>query len=138
MKKLLLILSLFVFSLTYVKGQSDDDNQIGDKMREYIQQKLRLNKQEAKTFAPIFLQYFRDWRNTLREYRTDKLMLRKQIVDLQLKYRNEFRNIIGDRRGSEVFRQQEIFIEELQNLRRERLRNKLDGPPRGKTNNLPN
>lgn len=136
MKKLLFIISLFAFSLTSVMAQNDDDDKIGDKMREYIQQKLRMNRDEARRFTPVFLQYFRDWRSTLREYRTDRLMLRKKIVDVQLRYRNEFRTIIGEKRGGEVFRQQEIFIKELQNLRKERLQNRPNGA-RNRVNNLP-
>lgn len=136
MKKLLFIVSLFAIGITSVMAQNDDDDKIGDKMREYIQQKLRMNKDEARRFTPVFLQYFHDWRSTLREYRTDRLMLRKKIVDVQLRYRNEFRNIIGERRGGEVFRQQEIFIKELQTLRKERLQNRPNAP-RNRVNNLP-
>ncbi|HRX93528.1 MAG TPA: hypothetical protein P5158_05395 [Chitinophagaceae bacterium] len=136
MKKLLFIVSLFAIGITSVMAQNDDDDKIGDKMREYIQQKLRMNKDEARRFTPVFLQYFHDWRSALKEYRTDRILLTKKIADVQLRYRSEFRTIVGEKRGNDVFHQQRLFIKELQNLRNERLQNRPNAP-RNRVNNLP-
>ena len=51
-------------------AQEDDDNaneKIKDKMSEYIQQTLNLSKDETAKFTPVFLRYFKEWRQTLKE-----------------------------------------------------------------------
>lgn len=128
MKKILLILSLVFFSGISIFAQEDrDDEKIRDKMREYIQQRMSLTKNEAERFAPVFLRYFREWRTTLRDFRQDKLILKQKIVELRLRYRTEFRTVIGEKRGDEVYDHQDRFIRELQNIRKERLENRT-GP----------
>ena len=126
MKKILFILSLFLITSHAVLAQ-DDDDRIRDRMREYIQQRMKLNQNEAEKFSPIFIRYFREWRTTLRENRTDKLILQQKVVEIRLRYRNEFRDIVGDRRCNEVFEHQEKFIRELKNIREERMQNR-QGP----------
>jgi hypothetical protein len=123
MKKILFILSLFLITSNAVMAQ-DDDDRIRDKMREYIQQRMRLNQGEAEKFTPIFIRYFREWRTTLRENRTDKLILQQKVVEIRLRYRNEFRDIVGERRSNEVYEHQEKFIRELKNIREERMQSR--------------
>jgi hypothetical protein len=89
-------------------------------MSEYIQQRMNLNKVEAEKFSPVFLRYFKEWRNTLRENRTDKLILQQKVVELRLRYRTEFRDIIGEKRSNDVFGHQDKFIRELKTIRMER------------------
>jgi hypothetical protein len=127
MKHYLLILSLFFVTSVRLFAQDDQDDEgnekIKDKMNEYIQKRLDLSKDESAKFTPVFLRYFKEWKQTLRTYRGDKLELQKQIVDLRLRYRTQFREIIGERRGNQVFDHQEQFIREIRDIRRERLRN---------------
>jgi hypothetical protein len=123
MKKILFILSLFFVTANALLAQVDGDEKIRDKMREYIQQRMRLNKGEAEKFTPIFLRYFREWRNTLKENRGDVLIRQQKIVELRLRYRNEFKDIIGEKRSNEVYQHQEIFLKELQTIRKERTEN---------------
>lgn len=127
MKHFVLILSLLFATSAGLYAQEDQDEEgnekIKDKMNEYIQKRLDLNKEESAKFTPIFLRYFKEWRQTLKTYRGDKLELQKQIVDLRLRYRTQFREIIGERRGNQVFDHQEQFIREIRDIRRERLRN---------------
>ena len=123
MKKILLILSLFFVTSSALMAQADGDEKIRDKMREYIQQRMRLGKDEAEKFTPVFLRYFREWRNTLKENRGDVLIRQQKIVELRLRYRNEFKDIIGEKRSNEVYQHQEIFLKELQNIRKERIEN---------------
>ena len=62
MKKLLLIL-LFLFpfvSITMAQADNDDDK-IRDKMRQYIQQRMRLTKNEAERFTPERKEAFDQW-----------------------------------------------------------------------------
>jgi len=124
MKKILFILSLFLLTTNVLMAQEDGDDKIRDKMREYIQQRMRLTQNEAERFTPIFLRYFREWRTALREYKADRLILQQKIVELQIRYRTEFKEIVGERRCNEIYRHQKIFIEELKNVKRERLQNR--------------
>jgi hypothetical protein len=125
MKRFLLILSFLLVSSPVLFAQDDDDNdgneKIRDKMNEYIQKRLNLSDDEAKKFSPIFLRYFKEWRQTIKENKGDKLILQQKIVDLRLRYRTQFREIMGEKRGNQVFNQQDNFIRELRDLRRDRL-----------------
>jgi hypothetical protein len=134
MKKLLLILSLFLFSGIAVMAQDDDDHNEGnerirDKMNEYIQKRLRISRTEAEKFSPVFLRYFREWRTTIRQFKADRLILQQRIVDLRLRYRSEFRDILGENRANEVFDHQEGFIKQMRILKEKRT-----GPARMRNN----
>ena len=125
MKKFLLILSLLLVTGSGLFAQDDDDNdgneKIRDKMNEYIQKRLNLSNDEAKKFSPVFLRYFKEWRQTIKENKGDKLILQQKVIDLRLHYRPQFREIIGENRGNNVFGQQDNFIRELRDIRRDRL-----------------
>ncbi|MBI5370627.1 MAG: hypothetical protein HZA79_01235 [Sphingobacteriales bacterium] len=125
MKKILFILSLLFISTLAAKAQEEDgDDRIRDKMREYIQLRLKLNKDEADRFTPVFIRYFREWRTALKENRSDRLILQQKVVELRLRYRGEFKEIIGERRSNEVFKRQDDFIQELKTIRQERMRDR--------------
>jgi uncharacterized lipoprotein YehR (DUF1307 family) len=131
MKKLLLIFSLLLISCFVVSAQGDDDNEnekIRDKMNEYIQKNLDLSKEEAKKFTPEFLQYFKEWRQTIKENRGDKLVRQQKIAEVRIRYRTRFRDLLGEQRGNKVFPLQDLFIKELAALRRNRINN--DNKPR--------
>ena len=129
MKKLFFILSLLFVTSVRLFAQDDDDQNDGnekirDKMSEFIQRRLDLSKAEADKFAPVFIRYFKEWRQTLRETKGLPPLDRQQkIIDLQLRYRNQFREIIGEKRGDQVFEHQRRFIEEIRKIRQERLGN---------------
>jgi len=110
MKKLLLILTLALFAGFAAKAQDDDNDKIRDKMREFIQKRLNLSKNEAERFTPVFIRYFREWRQTIRENKDDILERQKRIVDLRIRYRTEFREIVGDKKSNEVFKKQDEFV----------------------------
>lgn len=107
-------------------AQDDDDNRsekIRDKMNEFIQQRLNLTKSEAEKFSPVFLRYFKEWRTTIRDSKADPVLVRQQkIVDLRVRYRDQFKGIIGEKRSTEVFDHQQRFIQEIKNVQRERER----------------
>ncbi len=119
MRKILLILSLlFVTGFSFAQDDDDHGNEkIRDKMNEYIQKRLNLSKDESKKFTPVFLNYFKEWRQTIRSNRGDKLVLQQKVVDLRLRYRTQFREILGEQRGNQVFNQQDRFIQELKTIR---------------------
>lgn len=125
MKRFLLILSFLFVSVPALFAQDDDESEgnekIRDKMNEYIQKRLNLSDDEAKKFTPVFLKYFKEWRQTIKDNRGDRLVMQQKIVDLRLRYRVQFRELLGERRGNQVFNHQDRFIQELQDLRRNRL-----------------
>ena len=134
MKKIFFILSLlFVASIPLFAQEADDDNEGGDKIRdkmnEYIQKRLSLSKNEADKFTPVFLKYFREWRQTVRENRGDRLVLQQKVVELRLRYRPQFREMLGENRGSQVFGHQDNFVREVIKLNADRMRNNPNKPP---------
>ena len=117
-------------------GDQDGGNEkIRDKMSEFIQKRLDLSKTEADKFTPIFIRYFKEWRQTLRENKSDVLVRQQKIAELQIRFRPQFREIIGEKRGDLVFEHQRRFIQEMQDLRRERLGN-TKPPMRRRVNRL--
>jgi hypothetical protein len=135
MKKLLIILSLLFVSTARIFAQEEDEQREGndkirDKMSEFIQKRLDLSKDEAEKFAPIFVKYFKEWRQTIRQSKgLPDLDRRQRIIDLQLRYRNQFREIVGEKRGDQVFDHQRIFIERMRQLQQERLGNNPNRAP---------
>ena len=132
MKHILFILSFTLMSSLSLFAQDstdvDDGNEkLQDKMTEYIQKRLELTKDEANKFSPIFIKYFKEYRQTLREYRGDRLVLQNKISELRLRFRPQFREILGERRGDQVFNHQDRFIKELKDIMRERRLNNRGG-----------
>ena len=119
--------------MTAVSAKAQDvggDDKIRDKMREFIQRRMDLTKNEAERFTPVFVRYFKEWRTTLRDFgRGPKLDLQQKIVDLRLRYRTEFKEILGEKRSNDVFQHQEKFIQELKTIRQERIQNRPAGKP---------
>ncbi|SRR6266542_3216370 len=135
MKKILYIL-IFVFSLNSVAFAQDDDagGKLRDKMVEYIQNKLGLSRAEAEKFQPVFLDYLKDMRSTKQQFRGgDKLILQQKIVDLRIRYRDQFKPIIGEARSNQVFKHEHDFIEQARTELKDRLDNRLDGRANKKT-----
>jgi len=133
MKRILVILSLFMLASVKLIAQDDDNGneRIRDKMSQYIQERLNLSKTEAEKFSPVFLRYFREWKMTLRESKGEPVLLRQQkIVDLRLRYRDQFKEIIGEKRSNEVFDHQQRFIQGMRDLQRERLEKNGGDRPR--------
>jgi len=133
MKRILVILSLFMLASVKLIAQDDDNGneRIRDKMSQYIQERLNLSKSEAEKFSPVFLRYFREWKMTLRESKGEPVLLRQQkIVDLRLRYRDQFKEIIGEKRSNEVFDHQQRFIQGMRDLQRERLEKNGGDRPR--------
>jgi len=126
MKRFLLILSfLFVPGIIlFAQDDTDGSDKIRDKMNEYIQKRLSLTNDEARKFSPVFLQYFNEWRQTIKDNKGDKLVLQQKVVDLRLRYRTQFREIMGERKGNQVYAHQDNFIRELKDIRRDRLGNR--------------
>lgn len=133
MKRFLLILTLALFAGFSVKAQDGGEDKIRDKMREFIQRRLNLSKNEAERFTPVFIRYFKEWRDAIRENRGDVLERQKKIVDLRIRYRTEFREIVGERKSNEIYKQQDIFVDEVTKIRRDQIRERRDNLPRNRS-----
>ena len=129
MKKILLILTLALFAGFAAKAQDDDNDKIRDKMREFIQKRLNLSKNEAERFTPVFIRYFREWRQAIREHKDDVLLRQQKIVDLRIRYRTEFKEIVGEKRSNQVFENQDRFVKII---KQQALERKNDHPARNR------
>jgi hypothetical protein len=129
MKRILYILGLFMAITTASYAQEDDGNgaKIQERMNEYVQKRLGLSKAEAEKFSPVFKDYFNELRKTNTEFKGDRLVLQKKIVDVRLKYRNQFKNIVGEKKSNDVFNYERDFVEEVKALRNDRMQNKNEG-----------
>jgi hypothetical protein len=136
MKKFLLILTLALLAGFSSKAQGDDNDKIRDKMREFIQKRLNLTRNEAERFTPVFVRYFTEWRQTLKENRDDVLIRQQKIVDLRIRYRTEFREIVGEKRSNDVFKQQDIFVREIREMREEQIKARRSEIPNKQFRNL--
>lgn len=139
MKRILYLLALLLLFATNSFAQDEDANdgtRIKERMMEYIQKKLNLTPAEADKFGPVFMDYFNDLRKTTQQYKNDRLVQQQKIVDLKLHYRNEFKNIMGEKRSNDVFSYERDFINEVRKLRNERLQNQPDARPNKKGGGL--
>ena len=111
MKKYFIILILiFTGVATYAQDEGADKGaKIRDRMNEYIQDRLGLSKREAEKFSPVFLRYFQEFRQIRLQNRTDNLVLKQKIIDLRIRYRDEFRQIMDEPRANKVFVYEDEF-----------------------------
>lgn len=130
MKKILYIL-LFSFSIStisFAQDEQGDGSKVRERMIVFIKDRLGLSKAEAEKFTPVFIDYFKELRQTNQEYRGRGLELQQKLVELRLRYRDQFKPIIGEKRSNEVFDQERIFIQKVKEERDLRLQNRKDGP----------
>jgi hypothetical protein len=141
MKKTFYLFTLLLsFCITAVAQEEEDDNRGGgklqEKMTEYVQTRLGLSKGEAEKFSPVFLDYFKELRRTNKEFKGDRLVLQQKIVELRLRYRDQFRPIIGEKRSNEVFTYEKEFVDKVREIRTERLQNRPDGRANRRTGGI--
>ena len=129
MKRILYtLLLLFSFHCGFAQDEGNADK-VRERMTEYIQQRLDLSKSEAEKFGPVFIDYFNELRKTNQDYKGDRLVLQQKVTDLRVRYRDQFKNIIGDKKSNDVFSYERDFIDEVKQLRKERLENGNDDHP---------
>lgn len=128
MKRIFYILTFsFLFSLG-ANAQDSGADKVREKMTEYIQKRLKLSKSEAERFTPVFVNYFNELRTTNQQFKGDRLVLQQKVVDLRIRYRDQFRPIIGEKRSNQVFVYEKQFIDEAIKVRKERLENRKQSP----------
>ena len=102
------------------------ESKIRDRMQEYIQSRLNLSRGEAEKFTPIFVRYFREFAQTHRSFKSDRLVLQQKIIDLRLRYRTEFRQIMDEKRANQVFKHEDDFRKEAIQIIRENRRERME------------
>jgi len=126
MKKILLILSLLFLTGLCVFAQNEEGDQDGGKiqerLKEYLQKRLGLTKNEADRFSPVYLRYFNELRKTHQESKNLPQIDRQQkILEIRLRYRNEFKPILGEDRANKVFIAEQEFRKKVLEVRQERM-----------------
>lgn len=133
MKKIIIILNLFLIASIGGFAQNNEQaNQDGGKLQarlnEYLQKRLGLSRNEAEKFSPVYLRYFNELRKTHIESRNLPPIDRQQkVVEIRLRYRNEFKPILGEERANKVFVAEQEFRKKAQDLlenRKERIQNR--------------
>jgi hypothetical protein len=131
MKKIFYIL-ITLFTLTgtsFAQDEpSDDGGRLREKMVEYIQNKLGLNKAEAEKFTPVFMNYFKELRQTNHDFKADKLVLQQKVAELRLRYRDQFKPIVGEKRSNDVYTYEREFIKKAREELDVRLQNRQEKP----------
>ena len=82
---------------------------------------MGLSKGEAERFGPVFINYFNELRKTNQQFKGDRLVLQQKIVELRLNYRDQFKNIVGEKKSNDVFTYEREFINEVQQIRKDRM-----------------
>ena len=135
MKKIVPILFLFFIAISGVYSQNteqenQDRGKLHERLNEYLQKRLGLTKSEAEKFSPVYLRYFNELRKTHFETKNLPPIDRQQkIVEIRLRYRNEFKPILGEERANKVFVAEQEFRKKAQDLlenRKENLQNRAN------------
>ena len=132
MKKWIIILLVVLAPGIAAIAQNDADepspqeSKIWERMQQYIQDRLNLNRAETEKFTPVFVRYFREFAQTHKLYKTDRLILQQKIIDLRLRYRTEFRQIMDEQRANKVFKHEDEFRQEVVKMIRENRRERMD------------
>jgi hypothetical protein len=100
-------------------------------MKEYVQKNLGLSKNEAEKFSPVFMRYCREFAQTHRQNRGDNLILKQKIIELRIRYRSEFRQILDEQRANKVFQYEDKFRLETIRIIKESRRDRPSRQVRG-------
>jgi len=131
--KTIFILLISLLSVGLLQAQPPLGERIPEKMNLFIQKRMRMSGGEREAFGPVFARYQKEWRETMRKNREDRLLARQQLIELQIKYRKEFSPIVGEKRVVQIYDLQEDFINILRDVQVERIRDRRGpgkmGPP---------
>jgi hypothetical protein len=131
MKKILYILTfLFTLQTSFAQNEQPGEVKVREKMIGYIQNKLGLNRVEAEKFQPLFVNYLKELRRTNKEFKGQNLEQQQKLLEVRMRYRDQFRPVIGEKRSNDVFDHEKEFIKTIRqeiNIRRQdRLEHRTD------------
>jgi hypothetical protein len=120
---------IFVFTLqtSFAQEEPAGAARVKEKMVEYIQTKLGMNKTEAERFQPMFLDYLNQLREVKQVHKDDRLLLQKKVIEVRLKFRDQVKPIIGEKRSNDVFTHEREFVEKVQDVRQDRMQERKGG-----------
>ena len=114
MKKFIYILFFFFATQpVFAQQEPQGEGRLREKLVEYVQAKLGLSRIEAEKFQPVFVDYFKELKRTNREFKGQGLELQQKIVEVRLRYREQFKPIVGEKRSNEVFDHEREFIQKV-------------------------
>lgn len=121
MKKFIyIIFFFFTIQTAFAQNEPTGEGKLREKMVEYIQTKLGLSRIEAEKFQPVFVNYFKELIKTHKEFKSQGLEYQQKIVELRLRYREQFKPIVGEKRSNEVFDHEREFLKTTRDLFKER------------------
>lgn len=107
---------------------STQEGKLRERCQQYVQERLGLSKAEAEKFSPVFIRYFREFAQTHRQYKDDRLIFKQKIIDLRIRYREEFRGIMDEKKANRVYLYEDEFrkraLDIIRENKKERQRNK--------------
>lgn len=128
MKKLVsILLFFFVLQTTFAQDEQPGAARLKEKMVEYIQNKLGLNKSEAERFQPMFMDYLHQLRTTKQDFKDDRLVMQQKLIEVRLHFRDQMKPVIGEKRSNDLFTYEREFVEKVQDIRNERLQERREG-----------
>jgi len=118
MKTVLSILAAFllVSTLQAQPQRPDRDSRVAEIKKiqamelAFITKELNLNPQEAQKFWPVFNQYRNDLKQVAqgKQYK-DNLDRQQKMLDVRMKYRDDFSKVVSQERASKVFGAEDEF-----------------------------
>jgi hypothetical protein len=134
MKKLLLIITMFLTVGTLaVKAQDDDDKNNGGRVESlkiaYLTKKLNLSTEEAQKFWPIYNKYAEEIRKARLEARANggkEIDTEEKILGIRKKYNGEFVKALSSEKVNSFFKAEKEFNGFLQKELQERRMQRMD------------
>ena len=121
MKKYFITLLTLALTSNFLLAQPPQEDRIPEKMSVFIAKRMLLNPQEMEQFKPVFARYHKEWRESMKKNREDRLLMQQQIIELQIRYRKEFAPIVGEKQVIHIYDLQQDFIRILRDVQRERM-----------------
>lgn len=124
----------FIFLISFfliqpcLLAQPPAEERIPEKMSVFIAKRMQLSENEMGQFKSVFSRYHKEWRESMKKYREDRLLMQQQVIELQIKYRKEFAPIVGERRVIKIYDLQQDFIQILRDVQRDRMQGAGHGP----------
>jgi hypothetical protein len=116
MRKLLLILFLFISSAYICNAQVKNKDDINTVKIAYITNQLNLTPEEAQKFWPIYNRYFSEVKIAKQESPDDIVAFQEKLVNIRKKYKADFKGVLGtDERVNKVYTAEAKFISMLRN-----------------------
>lgn len=127
MKKFFYILfSLLTLQFSFAQDEQPGEVKLREKMIGFIQNRLGLSRAEAEKFQPVFVNYLRELRRTNKNFKGQGLEQQQKLLEVRMRYRDQFKPILGEKRSNEVFDHEKEFIKTIQQEIRQRREDRIE------------